>query len=108
MTKPFEKGHPKYGGRVKGARNKLSADFLSALAEDFAKHGAKAIRVTRVENPAAYAKIIASVLPKEFEINDNRLKDIPDEQLDAFIEFAQQHLAGRTRSLEGREDETAH
>lgn len=33
---PFEKGHPKYGGRKKGTPNKLSVDFR-AFARDLAK-----------------------------------------------------------------------
>ena len=34
---------PGNSGRPKGSRNKLGEDFIAALAEDFAKHGMKAI-----------------------------------------------------------------
>jgi len=40
----FQPGNPG-GGRTKGARNKLSADFLENLSADFAEHGAAVIRV---------------------------------------------------------------
>ena len=36
----FQPGNP---GRPKGSRNKLGEDFIAAVAEDFAKHGMKAI-----------------------------------------------------------------
>ncbi len=89
---PFEPGRAKTGGRLKGARNKLSSEFLTALAEAFEKRGKEAIEIVITERPYEFLRVIASVLPKEFEINDNRLKDIPDDQLDAFIEFARRHL----------------
>ena len=73
---PFEPGRPKTGGRVKGARNKLSMAFVEALAKEFEEHGAEAIRICRVERPTEFIKIIASIMPKEFEITDNRLADI--------------------------------
>src|SRR5215203_2239470 len=108
IGKPFENGHAKVGGRVKGARNKLSADFLSALSEAFEARGREAIEIVITENPEKFLSVIASVLPKEFEINDNRLKEIPDDQLDSFIEFARQHLADGARKLDGRKDEATH
>lgn len=90
--KLFEPGHKKLGGRIKGTRNKLSADFVSELAAAFEEHGRDAIDIVIKESPKDFLKVIAAILPKEFEINDSRLKDIPDDQLDAFIEFAKRHL----------------
>lgn len=92
----FEPGHAKVGGRKKGSRNKLSESFIKALCEDFDEHGADAIRLMRVETPAMYARVIASIVPKEYEINDNRLKDIPDDELDAIIEYTRARLAKRS------------
>jgi hypothetical protein len=89
---PFQQGRAKTGGRTKGSRNKLSADFVAALAEAFEQRGREAIEIVITESPKDFLKVIAAILPKEFEINDNRLKDIPDDQLDAFIEFARRHL----------------
>ena len=43
----FEKGREKTGGRAKGAKNRLSHAFLTALAEDFELHGIDALRITR-------------------------------------------------------------
>jgi len=93
---PFEKGRQKTGGRAKGARNKLSQAFLEAFTADFEKHGAEVIRIVRMEKPHEYLKTAAYLMPKEFEITETHLVEIPDHELDAFIEFARQRLAERT------------
>jgi hypothetical protein len=90
-------------GRMKGSRNKLAGDFLYALQREFEQHGEEAIRIVRVEKPVEFLKVIASVLPKEFEIIDSRLKEIPDEELDAFIELARRRLAAAAKSGDGEE-----
>lgn len=52
-------------GRPRGARNKLGEDFIRTLADDFAEHGVETIQKVRKDDPTAYAKIIASILPRE-------------------------------------------
>jgi hypothetical protein len=42
------------GGRPKGSRNKLTDQFLGAIADDFAEHGAEAIAKVRLSDPATY------------------------------------------------------
>ena len=91
-------------GRVKGTRNKISTAFLEALASDFEAHGADAIKIMRVEKPTEYCKVIASILPKEFEITENKLVEMDDSELDAIIEFARRSLERRTLSLASREE----
>jgi len=50
---PFKKGQSgNPAGRPKGARNKLSEDFLKALSTDFKEHGAAVIEVVRIEKPS--------------------------------------------------------
>jgi hypothetical protein len=44
--------------------------------------------------------LIASILPKEFEITDSRPKDISDEQLHTPIGFIDRRLAGRSVKAE--------
>ncbi len=103
---PFVKGQ---GGRPKGSRNKLSTAFVDALAREFEEHGEEAIRIVRVERPHEFLKVVASLMPKEFEITDSRLKEIPDHELDAFIEFARRNLArGIASSSNEREEQTTH
>src|SRR5215467_6214821 len=91
----FEKGRQKTGGRAKGARNKLSQAFLEAFAADFAEHGAEVIRIVRTEKPHEFLKTAAYLMPKEFEITETHLMEIPDHELDAFIEFARQRRGHR-------------
>lgn len=108
IGKPFEPGHAKVGGRVKGARNKLSGDLLSALSLAFDEHGKAAIDIVAKEEPEKFLKICASLVPKELEITDNRLKDVPDEYVDAVIEHFERELGKGARSLEGGKDPAAH
>ena len=92
------------GGRRKGTRDRINTALLEAIAKDFEEFGADA-KIARVERPVEYLRVVASLLPKEFEITDNRLKDIPDDELDAFIELARQRrvIAG---NADDREDKT--
>ncbi len=61
----FIPGNKFSSGRPKGSRNKLSEDFLSAFADDFAKHGTKVIENVRVNYPVAYLRMIAAIVPKK-------------------------------------------
>lgn len=56
-------------GRPKGARNKLGEAFIEALHQDFNAHGVEAIEKTRTEKPDQYLKVIASLLPKDVNLN---------------------------------------
>jgi hypothetical protein len=72
-------------GRPKGARNRLQSSFLYALAEDFEKHGADAIKICRIEEPARYVQIVASLMPRELEIEQSIASDLDEQELDALI-----------------------
>jgi Family of unknown function (DUF5681) len=62
-------GNP--AGRPAGAKNRLQGDFLHALAEDFREHGREAIRIMRIERPAEYVKVVASLMPNELLHSDS-------------------------------------
>ena len=72
---------PGQGGRRKGSRNKLGEDFIQALAEDFERHGAAVIERVRVEKPEAYIKVVASLLPRDLNLNVSKCDHLTDEQL---------------------------
>lgn len=74
----FKPGNP---GRPKGARNKLGEAFLEAMHEDFEAHGVEAIVKVREEKPDQYLKVIASILPKDLNVNINQMDDLTDDQL---------------------------
>ena len=86
---PFAKGNP---GRPRGSRNKLTGKFIEALCADFEQHGEEAIKICRLEEPAMYLRIVASLLPRELDISDSRLKDIDDNELDALIELVRSRV----------------
>ena len=88
----FQPGQPKQGGRARGVKNRLSHAFMTALVDDFEQHGAEAIRICRVEKPNEYVRVVASLMPKELEISHNTLMEIPDTELDEFIEYAKRQL----------------
>src|SRR5262245_32343680 len=86
-------------GRPKGARNRLQSSVLHALAEDFAEHGAAAIKVCRIEEPARYVQIVASLMPRELEIeHQTATSDLDDLQLDNLITQIRQQLLTKSEA----------
>lgn len=90
---PGQSGNPK--GRVKGSRNKLGEDFVAALQKDFEAHGEMVIETVRTEKPDAYLKVIASILPKELNVNTSRVEEMSDDDLAAGIAALQSILAAQ-------------
>lgn len=74
----FKPGNP---GRPKGARNKLGEQFIADLYEDWQKHGVETLARVRDEKPDQYLKVVASILPKDLNVNINQMDDLTDEQL---------------------------
>lgn len=107
---PGQSGNPK--GRPKGSRNKLGDDFLQKLQADFETHGEKVISTVRVEKPAEYLKVIASLLPKQIEVKEGAFDGVSDEQLAALVSAARSALAvaesGGTRSKNTQRPEQTH
>jgi hypothetical protein len=72
----FGPGNPSRG-RQRAARDKISSAFLEALNEAFYEpnesggcKGLDAIKKVRDEDPATFARIYATLLPKQLEIED--------------------------------------
>jgi hypothetical protein len=70
-------------GRTNNARKELGKNFCQALADDFEEHGAAAIKLCRLTDPATYVRVCASLLPKEVTVSDER--QMSDEQLHAAL-----------------------
>lgn len=68
--KPGNNANPK--GRPKGSKHKLRSNFIDKLGEDFAQFGAEAIARVREEEPAQYLRVIASLIPKEVQIDETQ------------------------------------
>lgn len=65
--KPGQSGNP--AGKPKGARHKLTNDFVKALADDFSEHGRAAIVSVREEDPGKYLEIVTKLVPKDIDVN---------------------------------------
>lgn len=76
---PGQSGNP--AGRPKGSRNKLGEQFLDDMYADWKAHGAAAIIKVRDEKPDQYLKVVASILPKELNVNVNEVDGLTDDEL---------------------------
>jgi hypothetical protein len=85
----------------KGARDRLSAAFLAALADDFDAHGKSVVERVRTDDPATYLRVMAGVLPKELEVSRN-LDDIGDAELSELIALIRAGLAAKDDGVTDR------
>ena len=100
----MDSGNP--GGSLEATRRSFNKDFLLALAADFKKHGAAAIEKVRKQQPAAYMKICALLVPREMKVeHSNAIKAMSDEQIEAAIEYIEAALEAQARSAKVIEGE---
>ena len=94
----------KLGGRPRGAKNKLQGAFLTALADDFAEHGADVIRIARIEEPIQYLKVVASLMPRALQI-ESMVTELRDDEIDLLIEQRLQELRAAPMLIEAQATE---
>lgn len=98
--KPGQSGNP--AGRPKGSRNKFSEKFLEDFHASWLENGKAAIEMVRLEDPVAYLRIAASLLPKTLNLGaGDDLTSLSDEELNLRIE----HLVGVLGYVKADEDE---
>jgi hypothetical protein len=91
---PGYSGNP--GGSLEATRRSFNKDFLLALATDFKQHGASAIAKVRQQQPAAYMKICALLVPRELQVEHKTgVKGMSDQQLEDGIAAVRAMLAAR-------------
>jgi hypothetical protein len=57
------------GGRPKGSRNKLTTEFLDDLYAKWQQHGPDVLERVIRDDPAAFLRTVAQILPKEIDVN---------------------------------------
>lgn len=93
------------GGRPKGSRNRLTDVFMSAIADDFAEHGAGVVARVRRGDPVTYLKIVGSFVPRELVVQREcepnvDLDSLTLSELVALVEQAQRRSATRRALLD--------
>src|SRR6516225_2269065 len=78
-------GNP-HGNRYR-TRHLLNQEFMQALLLHFRQHGKKAIEKVARNQPAAYLKILALLVPREMKLDHSGgVKAMTDEELEVAIE----------------------
>jgi len=77
--KPGQSGNP--AGRPKGSRNKLAEAFITDMQADWEQNGVSVIAAVREEKPDVYLKVVASILPRDLNVNINPLEEADDDEL---------------------------
>src|SRR5262249_51390167 len=90
-----ESGNP--FGRPKGSRNKLAEAFIADVYADWLEHGILALVRVREKQPAAYLRVVASLLPQHVEVSDD-VGLLSDDELDARIKLIDATIAGASWS----------
>jgi hypothetical protein len=86
------------GDRPHGSRAKLGEAFVADLYADWQKHGPVTITKVRKTRPADYLKVIASILPKDANMNVSPFEHMTDAELEASIERLLADVAEREGS----------
>jgi hypothetical protein len=87
--RPGQSGNP--GGKPVQSRNRITGAFLAALADDFDEHGRSAIVACREQTPSRYLAIVASLLPKQLEVAQEKpVREMTREELEAEIAWAKE------------------
>jgi hypothetical protein len=55
------------GGRKVGSRNRLGEQFITDLYQEWSNSGAEALKKMATEEPGAFVKVVASILPRELD-----------------------------------------
>jgi len=104
---PGQSGNP--AGRPKGSRHKLGSDFLLDLQEIWATQGKAVLQEARDEKPMEFAKMVASILPKELLVRTAPEDEMTDDELADTIAalgaVAERLRAGRSSIAQADEEQ---
>lgn len=87
----FQPGHSG-GGNRRGKRDKITQAFLNDLELVWREDGAAALKAAAKDKPAEFAKMVASLLPRQVEI-ERPLADMNDDELAQLVDTIREALA---------------
>jgi hypothetical protein len=90
----FKTGNP---GRPRGSRNKLTKKYLDKLWADFKEHGESVLERVRRDNPVAYLKLVASLVPRDIDLHHSGDMQI---KLVSFLDVEVDDLKTRQETFE--------
>ena len=78
----FKTGNNGGPGRPPGSRNSLGDDFVAAIHLDWREHGAAVLQEVRSSSPAAYLRVLASLVPRQISLDTrNDFTGVSDQKL---------------------------
>src|SRR5262249_33943211 len=66
-------------------RGALGKEFLTRLAADFSRHGARIFPKLRKHRQQDYIKLVAAILPQEYRLKEVSFQDVSDQELAAML-----------------------
>jgi hypothetical protein len=97
----FLPGNSGFGGRPKGSRNKLGEAFIADLYEDWQEHGKGVLEQTRLTKPEVYMRVVASLLPKDVNLNVGIGDQLSDDDLAIGLAAVRAAIAARGPTAPG-------
>ena len=94
IGRPFEpgkSGNP--AGRPKGARNKLTEQFLADVYQAWQQSGESCIAEMIADKPGDFVKLVATIIPKEATLNINDHSEMSDDELAERVRHLASQLA---------------
>jgi len=67
LFRPGQSGNP--AGRPRGSRNRLADAFITDLRDCWEAHGRVALERVARDEPATLLKVVASLMPRDIDIN---------------------------------------
>jgi hypothetical protein len=101
-TGQFLLGHEPMGGRPRGSRALLGEKFLFDLRQEWESSGAEVLKRVARDRPADLLKVIASLLPKEIDIDQAltvNLKVLAERDFGQAFAFALKHIGSERQEL---------
>lgn len=80
-------------GRPKGTRNKLGEAFLLDMLSAWEVSGKAAIEKVIDERPHEFIKTVASILPKEVNVNTTAVQEMSDDELSVALSALRSAIA---------------